>query len=172
MDAFAVAICKGLGMKRVNVAHALVIAVFFGGFQALMPFIGWALGSQLTAFVEPVAPWVAFALLAAIGSKMVWDAFHEEDDDVQAMEDVLDYRELFMLAVATSIDALAVGVSFAFLHTNIAIACGVIGVTTFAISLGGVFIGNLFGTRWEKPSTIAGGVVLVLLGIKILVEHL
>lgn len=173
MDAFAVAICKGLGMHRVNWRHSIAIALFFGGFQALMPLIGYFLGSQFASFVEPVDHWIAFALLAFIGGKMLWDAFHEDDDEqVGGEAEKLDLKELLMLAVATSIDALAVGISFAFLEVNIWEAITVIGLTTFVLSLAGVCVGNRFGARYERPSTIVGGVVLILIGLKILVEHL
>ena len=188
MDAFAVAIAKGLGMHRVNWRHALVIALFFGGFQALMPAIGWALGALFASYVEAVDHWIAFVLLAFIGGKMLWDALHEgegrqageggEADDadasatVPAKDERLDMRELLMLAIATSIDALAVGVSFAFLEVDIVPAVSLIGCTTFAISLAGVAVGNFFGSRWEKPATIAGGIVLVAIGTRILLEGL
>lgn len=172
MDAFAVSICKGLGMKSLNLKQGAVIALFFGGFQALMPLIGWALGSQLAHLVEPVDHWIAFALLAFIGGKMLWDAFHEDDEPDGETSERLDIRELFMLAIATSIDALAVGVSLAFLQVDVAFSVSVIGVTTFVLSLLGVIIGHQFGSRWEKPSTIAGGIVLILIGLKILLEHL
>lgn len=172
MDAFAVSICKGLGMSRLNLKQAAVIAAFFGGFQALMPVIGWALGSQLAPVVEPVDHWIAFALLAFIGGKMIWDAFHEEGEDDAGGADVLDLRELVMLAIATSIDALAVGVTLAFLQVDIVFSVAFIGITTFALSFAGVAIGHQFGSRWEKPSTIAGGIVLILIGLKILLEHL
>ena len=174
MDAFAVSICKGLGMRKVNYRHAVIIALFFGVFQALMPTIGWALGSQFASFVTSFAHWIAFALLLVIGGKMLWDAFHEDDQDAEAasaQDGRLDYRELFMLAIATSIDALAVGVSFAFLQVDIAPSVTLIGITTFVISLGGVIIGNKFGERYERGATITGGIVLILIGIKIVVEH-
>lgn len=174
MDAFAVAVCKGLGMKKVNWRHAFVIALMFGGFQGLMPLIGWALGSQLTSLIEPVDHWIAFVLLAFIGGKMLWDAFHDDDgcETCGCAEERLDMRELLMMAVATSIDALAVGVTFAFLGVNAMAAVVVIGVTTFILSFVGVAVGNRFGARFEKPATIAGGVVLVFIGLKILLEHL
>ena len=172
MDAFAVAICKGLGMKRLQVRQAAVIALFFGGFQALMPVIGWALGSQLAPIVMPVDHWIAFGLLALIGGKMIWDAFHEEDAEGEAVDAPLDLRELLMLAIATSIDALAVGVTLAFLQVDIVFSVLFIGVTTFVLSFAGVAIGHQFGSRWEKPSTIVGGTVLILIGVKILLEHL
>ncbi len=173
MDAFAVSICKGLGMQRVNWGHSLVIALFFGGFQALMPLLGWALGSQFAAYVTPVAPWVAFALLAFVGGKMLWDAFHEgEEDEAGQDTDRLDVKELFMLAIATSIDAFAVGLSFAFLQVDIVSSVAIIGVTTFALSLVGVSAGNIFGSRWERPSTIAGGAILILIGLHTLLDGL
>lgn len=176
MDAFAVSICKGLGMKKVNYRHAFVIALFFGGFQALMPVIGWLLGSQLQSFITPIDHWIAFGLLAFIGGKMLWDAFHDDEDgkgeSCGCGEQKLDIPELFVLAIATSIDALAVGITFAFLNVNIVVAVAIIGVVTFVISFAGVSIGNRFGSRYEKPSTIVGGVVLILIGLKILAEHL
>ena len=173
MDAFAVSICKGLGMQRVNWGHSLVIALFFGGFQALMPLLGWALGSQFAAYVTPVAPWVAFALLAFVGGKMLWDAFHEDgEDEAGRSADKLDVKELFMLAIATSIDAFAVGLSFAFLQVDIVSSVAIIGVTTFALSLVGVSAGNIFGSRWERPSTIAGGTILILIGLHTLLDGL
>ena len=170
MDAFAVAVCKGLGMRRVIPSHALAIAVAFGGFQALMPVLGWFLGEQFAHYVTAVSHWIAFGLLAFIGGKMLWEAFHEDDEDERAGQ--LDVKELFMLAIATSIDALAVGVTFAFLDVDIVLSATLIGITTFAISFAGVAIGHQFGGRWEKPSTIAGGIVLVLIGVKVLLEGL
>ena len=173
MDAFAVSICKGLGMQRVTWGHSRVIALFFGSFQALMPLLGWALGSQFAAYVTPVAPWVAFALLAFVGGKMLWDAFHEDgEDEAGRSADRLDVKELFMLAIATSIDAFAVGLSFAFLQVNIVSSVAIIGITTFALSLVGVSAGNIFGSRWERPSTIAGGAILILIGLHTLLDGL
>ena len=172
MDAFTVAICKGLGMSRMNVRQALVIAFAFGGFQALMPLIGWFVGAQFAQSVAAVDHWIAFVLLAFIGGKMLWDAFHDSDDDEAAVDAPLDLRELLMMAVATSIDALAVGVTLAFLQVDVVFSALFIGVTTFVISFAGVFVGHAFGSRWEKPSTIAGGVILIAIGTKILVEHL
>lgn len=171
MDAFAVAVCKGLGMRRINMRHAFVIALFFGVFQALMPLIGWALGSQFATFVEPVGHWIAFGLLAIIGGKMIWDAVH---DDAEAMpdEETLNIPELFMLAIATSIDALAVGIGLALLQVNIIVAVCIIGLITFVLSFAGVVIGNQFGARYEKPASIGGGIVLILIGVKILCEHM
>lgn len=173
MDAFAVSICKGLGMSRLNMRQAAVISLFFGGFQALMPLIGWALGSQLTDFITPIDHWIAFGLLAFVGGKMLWDAFHEDDEDEGTQTDEkLDLKELLMLAIATSIDALAVGITFAFLQVAIVPSITIIGLTTFVISFAGVAVGHFFGARFEKPATIVGGVVLILIGVKILLEHL
>ncbi|MEE0706896.1 MAG: manganese efflux pump MntP family protein [Adlercreutzia sp.] len=171
MDAFAVAVCKGLCMPKVRWGQAVVIALFFGGFQALMPLVGWAVGSLFSSYITAIDHWIAFGLLAFIGAKMLWDAFHEEDEEV-VCKTRLDLRELTLLAVATSIDALAVGITFAFLGVNILAAIAVIGVTTFVLSLVGVVVGNAFGSRFEKPATIAGGIVLILIGLKILLEHL
>ena len=173
MDAFAVSICKGLGMKRLRMDQALLIALFFGGFQALMPLLGWFLGSGFQSFIEPVDHWIAFALLAFIGAKMLWDAFHDDEEEDAAAEDArLDLKELVMLAIATSIDALAVGISFAFLQVDIVPAVALIGIITFALSLVGVAVGHVFGSRFEKPATIIGGIVLIAIGLKILLEHL
>ena len=174
MDAFAVSICKGLGMKRLNMKQALAIGVFFGGFQALMPFLGWALGTQLADFITPIDHWIAFILLAVIGGKMLIDAFHggDEDEAGEAADAKLDLKELFMLAIATSIDALAVGITFAFLGVDIVFAIAIIGATTFVISVAGVAVGHAFGARYEKGATVVGGVVLILIGLKILLEHL
>ena len=187
MDAFAVSICKGLSMKKIDYRYALVIAAFFGGFQALMPLIGWALGSQFERFITPIDHWIAFVLLAFIGGKMLLDAIRGGEAEAEAEGSAageaadgsesggrskIDYKELLMLAVATSIDALAVGITFAFLGVNIWVAIAVIGVTTFVISFFGVVVGNQFGSRFEKPATIVGGVVLILIGLKVLLEHL
>ena len=174
MDAFAVSIAKGLGMRRINYAQALVIALFFGGFQALMPCIGWALGSQFAAFVTPVDHWVAFVLLAFIGGKMLWDAIRGGDGegDADGQFERLDLKQLVVLAIATSIDALAVGITFAFLQVNVVFAVSCIGIVTFVLCFAGVLVGNQFGSRWERPSQIAGGTVLVLIGLHILLNHL
>lgn len=173
MDAFAVSICKGLGMKRVNLKVAVTLALFFGGFQALMPLIGWALGSQFLGIIGPIDHWVAFVLLAVIGGKMLWEAFGEGDEESDGKPaDRIDLGEFLILAIATSIDALAVGISFAALAVDIVPSVALIGVTTFALSIAGVFVGNFFGSRYERPASIVGGVVLILIGTKILLEHL
>ena len=161
-------------MKRLNMTQALVIGLFFGGFQALMPFLGWALGTQLADFITPIDHWIAFILLAVIGGKMLLDAFRggEEEGAGESKDARLDMKELLMLAIATSIDALAVGITFAFLGVDIVSAIMVIGLTTFVISVAGVAVGHAFGARYEKGATIVGGVVLILIGLKILLEHL
>ena len=174
MDAFAVSICKGLGMKRLNMGQALVIGLFFGGFQALMPFVGWALGSQFQDLISPIDHWIAFILLAFIGGKMLVEAIRGGDEESadEPADAKLDLKELFVLAVATSIDALAVGITFAFLGVNIVEAISIIGATTFVLSVAGVAVGHAFGARYERGATIVGGVVLILIGCKILLEHL
>ncbi len=177
MDAFAVSVCKGLGMRRVNVKVAVVLGLFFGGFQALMPTIGWALGSQFLWLIAPIDHWIAFGLLAFIGGKMLWDAAHEDDAEGEpagGAQDTerIDLGEYLMLAVATSIDALAVGISLAALSVNIVAAASFIGVVTFGFTLAGVAIGHYFGSRYQKPATVVGGCVLVFIGAKILAQHL
>lgn len=173
MDAFAVSICKGLAMRKVNKKQALVIGLFFGGFQALMPFIGWALGIQFQSYITNIDHWIAFVLLVFIGGKMIVEAVKpEEEEAVEVMDPPLDIKEMFLLAIATSIDALAVGVTFAFLDYPIVEAISIIGVTTLVISVGGVYVGNFFGSRYKNKAELAGGLILVLLGVKILLEHL
>lgn len=173
MDAFAVSVCKGLGMRRMRYDQALVISLYFGVFQALMPLIGWLLGTSFSRYIQAFDHWIAFVLLAFIGGKMLWDVFHEkEDGEQESAERRLDHRELFMLAIATSIDALAVGIAFACLDVNIWSSISIIGVTTLVISFVGVWIGNRFGNRFQKKAEIAGGLVLILIGVKILAEHL
>lgn len=174
MDAFAVAVCQGLCMPKLNLRHGLVIALFFGGFQALMPLAGWLLGAQFAESIQHLDHWIAFVLLAFIGGKMAWEALfsREEEAAACAVDAALDYRQLLMMAVATSIDALAVGVTFAFLDVPIGSAAAVIGCTTFCLSLAGVVIGVFFGGRLQKWAEVAGGVILILLGCKILLEHL
>ncbi len=173
MDAFAVAVCKGLAMKKLNKAQAVVIGLYFGFFQALMPAIGWFLGSRFIKYIESVDHWVAFGLLALIGGKMIVEALKEEPQSGDIiMDQPLDHREMLVLAVATSIDALAVGISFAAMGTPIFSSAGVIGIITFLLSVLGVFIGNRFGSRYERKAEIAGGIILIGIGIKVLVEHL
>lgn len=174
MDAFAVAICQGLSMTRIKWGHALTVGLYFGGFQALMPFIGWMLGSQFADRIQQYDHWIAFILLVLIGGNMIREALSgDEEDAAQAETDLrLDHKKLFLMAIATSIDALAIGVTFAFLETAILPAIGIIGCTTFCISVAGVAVGCWFGARYKKRAEITGGAILVLLGIKILLEHL
>ena len=168
MDAFAASICKGLAMGRIRWRQGMVIALLFGGFQALMPLLGWALGRQFEGYITSIDHWIAFLLLGWIGGKMVWDAFHDEGDCCPAG---FDLREVLMLAVATSIDALAVGITFAFLRVDILPAVSLIGITTFLLSIAGVKAGNLFGSRYKSKAELAGGILLILMGTKILLEH-
>lgn len=170
MDAFAVSVCKGLGMRRLNVRVALVLALLFGVFQAGMPVIGWFLGSQFLWLIEPVDHWIAFVLLGFIGGKMILDAVRGEEEE-SGVVDRVAWGEFLMLAVATSIDALAVGISLAALNVEIVPSVLIIGVVTFVLSLVGVLVGHLFGSRFERPAQIVGGVVLVLIGVKVLLEH-
>ena len=169
MDAFAVAVCKGLGMRRINYRHTFIIALFFGGFQALMPFLGWLLGSRFAQYITRYDHWIAFVLLGIIGSSMIKESREDEEEEVSASFDV---KTMLALAVATSIDALAVGVTFAFLHVNIVWAVTFIGCTTFVLSAIGVKAGNVFGMKYKSRAELAGGVILILMGIKILLEHL
>ena len=174
MDAFAAAICQGLSMTRIKWGHALTVGLYFGGFQALMPFTGWMLGSQFADRIQQYDLWIAFILLVLIGGNMIREALSgDEEDAAQAETDLrLDHKKLFLMAIATSIDALAIGVTFAFLETAILPAIGIIGCTTFCISVAGVAVGCWFGARYKKRAEITGGAILVLLGIKILLEHL
>ena len=171
MDAFAVAICKGLGMERINKRDTLLLALFFGGFQALMPLTGYLLGSRFASYIERWDHWIAFVLLAFIGSSMIRESREQEEAEIEHGGSIR-YRELFTLAVATSIDALAVGVSFAFLGVCIAPAVTLIGCTTFVLTLAGVWVGNLFGSRYKSRAELTGGIILILIGVKILLEHL
>lgn len=171
MDAFAVAICKGLGMERINKRDTLLLALFFGGFQALMPLTGYLLGSRFASYIERWDHWIAFVLLAFIGGNMIRESREQEEEEIEHGGSIR-YRELFTLAVATSIDALAVGVTFAFLQVNIVSAITIIGCTTFVISIAGVYVGNVFGSRYKSRAELTGGIILILIGLKILLEHL
>ena len=175
MDAFAVSICKGLGMTKVNRKQALTIGLYFGGFQALMPFIGYMLGIRFEKYITSIDHWIAFILLGFIGGKMVYEAVKEKDDDAVVEKDLaLNQGEMLLLAIATSIDALAVGIMFAFTYDSLNIywAIAIIGLTTFVLSIIGVIVGNFFGNKYKKKSEIAGGSILILIGVKILLEHL
>ena len=173
MDAFAVSICKGLGMSKVRKINALLIGLFFGGFQALMPLLGWLLGTGFERYIRNIDHWIAFILLAIIGGKMIAEVIKGVDNDEgESNQDKLDLKELTIMAVATSIDALAVGITFAFLSYPLAESVTIIGVTTFVISIAGVYIGNIFGSRYKKGASLIGGIILILIGLKILLEHL
>lgn len=174
-DAFAVAVCKGLNMRKVNAKIAVIIGFFFGGFQALMPFIGWLLGKQFEKYIVSIDHWIAFLLLAFIGGKMIYEVVCEKKDDDEKCKNVReipDLKELFLLAVATSIDALAVGITFAFLKVDILTSASLIGAITFILSFSGVYIGGKFGAKYKSKAELAGGLILVLIGVKILFEHL
>ena len=175
MDAFAVAICKGLAMPQINKKQTLLIGAYFGVFQALMPLAGWLLGSQFAGYVTKLAPWIAFVLLVWIGGSMIRESLskNEEDGEPEPEPGELRHRELLMLAVATSIDALAVGVSFSMVELSVSIgtAAALIGCITFVISVGGVFVGHIFGAKYKNRAEFVGGAILVLIGLKILLEH-
>lgn len=170
MDAFAVSVCKGLSIQRLNPRHYLLTGAWFGGFQALMPSIGFLLGSAFERYIVSFDHWVAFVLLALIGGNMVKESFSGDEED---HSDSFDPRTMFLLAVATSIDALAVGVTFALLpDVHIIAAVSLIGATTFLLSAAGLRVGNVFGLRYKARAELTGGVILILIGLKILLEHL
>ncbi len=169
MDAFAVSICKGLNMQKVNKADAVVIGLFFGSFQAVMPLIGWVIGRQFESYIISFDHWAAFGLLAFLGGKMIIEALKCGDDETA---ENLDVKELLLMAIATSIDALAVGITFAFLKVNIVGSVLIIGISTFILSFIGVHIGNGFGSKFKTKAELAGGIILILIGVKILFEHL
>lgn len=169
MDAFAVAVCKGLSLRTLKLQQALLVGVWFGLFQALMPALGWLLGSAFSGLVQSVDHWVAFVLLSIIGGNMIREGLQGGDENCDPS---LSFGVMFLLAVATSIDALAVGITFAFLNVSILLAVALIGVVTFTISAVGVKMGNLFGARYKSKAEFFGGAVLILIGLKILLEHL
>lgn len=169
MDAFAVSVCKGLAMGKITVKKCCIVGLWFGGFQALMPTLGYILGSQFEQYITSVDHWIAFVLLLIIGINMIRESFSKETGGDSGS---LAFKAMFVLAVATSIDALAVGITFAFLKVNIIYAAGIIGAVTFIISVIGVKIGNVFGTKYKSKAELAGGIILILLGTKILLDHL
>lgn len=170
MDAFAVSVCKGLSVKKVSAGHVLTVGVYFGGFQALMPMLGFLLGYKFESFITNIDHWIAFVLLAIIGGNMIREALGKDEDDKE--NDDFSFKAMLPLAVATSIDALAVGISFAFLGVDIVTAALLIGATTFVLSGVGIFVGNIFGSKYKSKAELAGGIVLILIGAKILLEHL
>lgn len=178
MDAFAVSVCKGLAIPKINLKKAAICGIWFGGFQALMPMIGYLLGAGFTGYITGITPWIAFVLLSLIGSNMIKEAVSKEEEKAN---DSLGFKVMLTMAVATSIDALAVGVTFACVPVSILSSVGglvntiigvvIIGITTFILSCIGVKIGNIFGLKYKSKAELAGGIILICLGIKILLEH-
>ena len=170
MDAFAVSICKGLSVRRCTIRHMLICGLYFGLFQGAMPLIGYLLGHSFESAIASIDHWIAFALLALIGGNMVREALG--DDDEEKTDASFGFKTMLLLSVATSIDALAVGVSFAFLGVNIIAAIATIGTTTFILSIVGIKVGNVFGAKYKDKAELVGGIILILMGLKILLEHL
>lgn len=185
MDAFAVSICKGLALPKINLKSSVIVGLWFGFFQGFMPLIGYLLGVNFRQYIVSIDHWIAFVLLAFIGGNMIKEALSKDDEEEALgaeseycvasednMKEILGAKSMFLLAIATSIDALAMGVTFAFLNVNIVPAVCFIGVVTFTFSAVGVKIGNVFGLKYKSKAEIAGGIILILLGCKILIEHL
>lgn len=169
MDAFAVSICKGLSMKKMSWKKAIIVGLYFGIFQALMPVLGYFLGTTFEGLVTKIDHWIAFALLVFIGINILKESFENSDEK---HDDSVDFKTMVVLAIATSIDALAIGITFAFLKVNMLLATLMIGIATFVICVIGVKIGNKFGDKYERKAEVVGGLILILMGIKILLEHL
>ncbi len=169
MDAFAVSICKGLSIRKITIANASTVGIWFGGFQAAMPIVGYFLGSQFRTKITTIDHWIAFTLLALIGINMIRESLSKKEEKPNGS---LKFKTMLLLAIATSIDALAIGVTFAFLDVNLILAVSLIGITTFILSIVGLKVGSVFGFRYKSKAEFAGGVILILLGIKILIEHL
>ena len=174
MDAFAVAVCKGLSMREVSINKAGIVGLYFGGFQAGMPLIGYFLGLQFKDYIMSVDHWIAFILLSFLGIKMIQEALSKEDDEDEKQDEkeMLSFKNISVLAIATSIDALAVGITLAFLQVDIVPAVSFIGITTFVLSIIGVKIGNVFGIKYKSKAEFVGGIILIFMGVKILLEHL
>ena len=170
MDAFAVSICKGLAMRRMNYKKAIIIAAFFGVFQALMPALGYVLGTTFANKIAAIDHWIAFILLALIGANMIKEALSSDDDECQ--DDSLRLGDLIMLSIATSIDALAVGITFAFFNVSLLLSVSMIGIITFIICVIGVKVGNVFGEKYKSKAELAGGLILIVMSAKILIDHL
>ena len=170
MDAFAVSICKGLAMRRMNYKKAVIIAAFFGVFQALMPALGYVLGTTFANKIAAIDHWIAFILLALIGANMIKEALSSDDDECQ--DDSLRLGDLIMLSIATSVDALAVGITFAFFNVSLLLSVSMIGIITFIICVIGVKVGNVFGEKYKSKAELAGGLILIVMGAKILIDHL
>ena len=169
MDAFAVSICKGLSMKKINWKSTIIIAIYFGLFQAIMPVFGYFLGSTFSGIVQRVDHWIAFILLTIIGGNMIKES---KDDENEKRNDKVDFKTMTVLAIATSIDALAIGVTFAFFEVNIFLSIIIIGIITLILSFLGVIIGNRFGDKFQNKAEYTGGIILIFIGLKILLEHL
>lgn len=169
MDAFAVSICKGLSMKKINWKSTIIIAIYFGIFQAIMPVFGYLLGSSFSVIVQKLDHWIAFILLAIIGGNMIKES---KDGETEKRNDKVDFKTMILLAIATSIDALAVGITFAFFKVNIVVSITIIGIITFILSFIGVIIGNKFGDKFQNKAEFIGGMILIIIGLKILLEHL
>lgn len=169
MDAFAVSVCKGISLTKMSWKKAIIVGLYFGIFQALMPVIGYFLGTSFESLVTQIDHWIAFVLLSLIGLNMLQEAFSKKEEN---FNEYVDFKTMIVLAIATSIDALAIGITFAFLKTNILISALIIGIITFTVCILGVKIGNKFGDKYEKKAEIVGGLILIFLGIKILTEHL
>lgn len=169
MDAFAVSVCKGLAIKKIDLKKTCIVGLWFGGFQAIMPLFGYLLGNRFKQYVEAIDHWIAFALLVLIGINMIKEALSKDEEKA---DDSLSFKTMLLLAVATSIDALAVGITYAFLQVDIVPAVSFIGITTFTLSAIGVKVGNVFGLKYKSRAELAGGVILILIGTKILLEHL
>lgn len=172
MDAFAVSICKGLSMEKLRMRDIWTVGLYFGIFQAGMPLIGYLIGTQFASFVESVDHWVAFVLLGFIGGKMMLGSFHKEEDTSLQQDASLSWRSMLPLAIATSVDALVVGISFAFLQVRILPAIASIGLITLLLCMLGMKIGQLFGARFKSKAEFIGGILLILMGLKILLQHL
>lgn len=172
MDAFAVAICKGLAFGKIKLSSAATVGLYFGVFQALMPTAGYFLAIGFQNYIERIDHWIAFGLLAFLGGRMIVEAIKPEVGEEEKVSSSLDVKEMLLLSVATSIDALAAGISLALMGANIGAAAPAIGIVTFALSAAGVYVGGIFGEKYKSPAEIAGGCVLIFLGIKELVEHL
>ena len=169
MDAFAVSVCKGISVKKMNWKKACIIGLYFGGFQAIMPVIGYFFGSSFESIITNIDHWIAFILLAIIGAKMIQEAFQKEEEEYN--EDI-SVKTMIVLSIATSIDALAVGITFAFLKVNLLLAITLIGTITFILSVIGTKIGNRFGDKYKSKAELAGGIILIIIGLKILLEHI
>lgn len=174
MDAFAVAVCKGLSMRKVTLKNAGIVGLYFGGFQAGMPLIGYFLGLQFKDYIMSIDHWIAFGLLVYLGIRMIQESLdkYEDVEPIQSEKELLSFKNMSILAIATSIDALAVGITLAFLQVDIIPAVTFIGIITFILSMVGVKIGNVFGIKYKSKAEFVGGAILILMGIKILLEHL